>query len=166
MSTRSKTRALSLLVLIMFLLVPIAGAVSSTDPAPKKCTNGDELFKKLSADAELYNKKFDKVPAIIKTLVDSHSALVKIKLDDGKILRIAVTTNDGKIETFSKYNPKSKFNPSITVVTDEKTVRAVIDSTNPFKEAFKFLEKGCIKINGENCFIKVVFCTLEKYYGC
>ena len=171
MGTHSKTRALSLLVLIMFLLVPIAGAVSNTSPAPNKCTSDeDKLFKKLSADAELYNKKFDKVPSIIKKLIDSHSALVKITLDNGKVLSIAITTKDGKIETFSKYDPKSNFEPFVTIVTDEKTVKKVIASINPFKESFKFWEKGCITIDSDSSCVKVFLdgaqCTLENYFKC
>ncbi|HEY3363369.1 MAG TPA: hypothetical protein VGK06_16520 [Methanosarcina sp.] len=170
MGTHSKTRALSLLVLIMFLLVPVAGAVSNTSPAPKNCTSEDKLFKKLSADAELYNKKFDKVPSIIKKLIDSHSALVKITLDNGKVLSIAITTKDGKIETFSKYNPKSNFEPFVTIVTDEKTVKKLIDSKNPFKEAFKSWETGCVTIDSDSCYVKAFLetaqCTLENYFKC
>jgi len=170
MGTHSKTRALSLLVLIMFLLVPVAGAVSNASPAPKNCTSEDKLFKKLSAEAELYNKKFDKVPTIIKKLVDSHSALVKINLDNGKVLSIAITTKDGKIETFSKYDPKSNFEPFVTIVTDEKTVKKVIASINPFKESFKSWEKGCITIDSDSSCVKVFLdgaqCTLENYFNC
>lgn len=169
MFTRSKPRALSILLLVMLLLVPIAGAVSNSGninanlyKAPKNHNTGDDLFKELSTKAEPYNQNFDKVPSIVKKLVGSEDILVKIKLENGGTLSVAVTTNNGKIETFSKYDSKSNFEPSIIVKTDEKIVRKVIDSKNPFMEVFKFMKNGSVKVDGESCFQKIVLHTLEN----
>lgn len=173
MFTRSKPRALSILLLVMLLLVPIASAASNAGnakesnlyKAPKNYNTGDDLFKELSTKAELYNQNFDKVPAIIKKLAGSEKILGNIKLDNGKMLYVTVTTNNGKIESFSNYNPKSNFEPSITVETDEKTVRKIIDSNNPLKEVLKFMKKGSLKVETENCFKSTVLYSLETFYN-
>jgi hypothetical protein len=170
MFTNSKSRALSLLVLIMFLFVPIVGAVSNTGniqdtnlyKAPKNHNTETDLFSELNAKVELYNQNFDQVPAIIKELVGSEEIAGKIKLENGKMLYVTVTTNEGKIESFSESDPNSKFEPSITVKTDEKTVREVLDSKDPFNKVIKCINEGTIKVKPKDFVQSTVLWTLEK----
>lgn len=169
MFTRSKTRALSLLLFITFLFVPIAGAVSNVDnikdanlyKAPKNPTTETDLFAELSAKAELYNQNFDQIPEIVKKLVGSEEIAGKIKLANGKMLYVTLITNEGKIETFSKSDPNSKFEPSMTVKTDEKTVREVLDSKEPFNEVIKCINGGTIKVKPKDFFQGTVLWTLK-----
>jgi hypothetical protein len=175
MFTRSKTRALSLLLLITFLFVPITGAALNAGnikdanlyKAPKNTITEIDLFTELSAKAELYNQNFDKIPAVVKGLVGSEEIAGKIKLENGKMLYVTLLTNDGKIEDFYAYDtpndPKLKDVPSITVETDEKTVRKVIDSKDPFEEAIKFMKKGSLKVETESSFQNTVFWTLKEF---
>lgn len=172
MFTRSKPRALSILLLVMLLLVPIAGAVSNSGninanlyKAPKNHNTGEELFEEMRANAELYNQYFDnnQIPRV-KMLVSgfSEDVLVKIKLEDGKTLSVTFTTNKGKInlETFSMDDKNSKFKPSVTVKTNEETVREVLNSKD-LTEILKFIINGSIKAEGENL-QKIALQTLEK----
>src|SRR5512140_1073536 len=119
----SKTKALSLFLLIMLLFVPVAGAVSNAGDikkadlykAPENSTTENDLFTELSAKAELYNKNFDKVPAILKRLVASEEIAVKIKLENGEMLYVTLLMRGGKIGDFYRYDtpndPNSKFGP-------------------------------------------------------
>lgn len=163
MCPHSKTRALSLFVLVILLFVPLAGAVSNTDgikeshmhknidgvkeshmyKAPKNEATKSDLFEELKAKAELYNQNLDKVPAIVKKLIGSNEIVGKIKLNNGETLCVTVITNNGK-ETCMYDHAIS--NPSITVKTDENTVRKVLDSNHPFKEAFKSIKDGSVKV--------------------
>jgi hypothetical protein len=159
MSIHSKTISLSFLFLIIFSFVPIAGAVSNADKVSNNQDTGEELFEEMRVNAELYNQYFDneQIPRV-KMLVSgvSEDVLVKIKLENGKTLSVTFTTNKGKIDldTFSMDNEKSKFKPSITVKTDEETVREVLDSKD-LTEILKFMADGSIKINTKRLSSKI-----------
>lgn len=151
MNIYSKITSLSFLLLIIFLFIPIAGAVSNADKVSNNQDTGEELFEKMRGNAELYNQYFDtgQIPRVKKLVSDvSEDVLVKIKLENGKTLSVTFTTNKGKIDldTFSMDNEKSKFKPSITVKTDEETVREVLDSKD-LTEILKLMTNGSIKIN-------------------
>jgi len=176
MFTRSKTRALSLFLLVMLLFVPIAGAVSNTGDikkadsykAPQNSTIENELFAELSAKAELYNQNFDKVPEVIKRLVASEEIAGKIELKNGEMLYVTLLMRGGKIGDFYMYDtpndPNSKFGPSITVETDEKTVRKILDSKKPMKKAIKSINDGSLKVETEGFFRNTMLLTLKKLY--
>lgn len=142
------------MVLIIFLFVPIAGAVSNADKVSKNHDNGEELFEEMRANAELYNQYFDnnQIPRV-KMLVSgfSEDVLVKIKLEDGKTLSVTFTTNKGKIDldTFSMDDKNSKFKPSVTVKTDEETAREVLNSKD-LTEILKLMTDGSIKVDAES----------------
>jgi hypothetical protein len=154
MNIHSKIRSFSILVLIIFLFVPIAGAVSNADKVSKNHDNGEELFEEMRANAELYNQYFDnnQIPRV-KMLVSgfSEDVLVKIKLEDGKTLSVTFTTNKGKIDldTFSMDDKNSKFKPSVTVKTDEETAREVLNSKD-LTEILKLMTDGSIKVDAES----------------
>lgn len=173
----SKTKALSLFLLIMLLFVPVAGAVSNAGDikkadlykAPENSTTENDLFTELSAKAELYNQNFDKVPAILKRLVASEEIAGKIKLENGEMLYVTLLMRGGKIGDFYRYDtpndPNSKFGPSMTVETDEKTVRKVLDSKEPLKEAVKNMNDGSLKVETEGFFRDTVLWTLKHLYS-
>jgi hypothetical protein len=158
----------------MLLLVPIASAASNAGnakesnlyKAPKNHNTGEELFEEMRANAELYNQYFgnNQIPRV-KMLVSgfSEDVLVKIKLEDGKTLSVTFTTNKGKInlDTFSMNDKNSKFKPSVTVKTNEETVREVLNSKD-LTEILKFVINGSIKAEGESYFQKTVLHKLEK----
>jgi hypothetical protein len=79
------------------------------------------------------------------------------------MLYVTLITNEGKIETFSKADPNSKFEPSMTVKTDEKTVREVLDSKNPFNEVIKCINEGTIKVKPKDFFQGTVLWTLKEF---
>jgi hypothetical protein len=173
MSPCGKTRFLSFFLLIILLFVPIAGAVSNAgnikkaDPynATGNSTTENDLFAELSAKAELYNTNFDKVPEILKRLVASEEIAGKIKLENGEMLYVTLLMRGGEIGDFHTYDtpndPNSKFGPSITVETDEKTVRKVLDSKEPFKEAVKSMNDNSLKVETEGFFRGTVLLTLK-----
>lgn len=175
MFSHSKTRALSLFLLVMLLLIPIAGAVSNADnikaanlyKAPKTSTTETDLFSELSAKFELYNENFNKVPAVVKRLVASEEIAGKIQLDNGKMLYVTLQMKGAKVGDFYKYDtpedPNSKFGPSITVETDEKTIRQVLDSKDPLEETIDCMNNESIKVETEGFFRKTALWTLKQF---
>ena len=59
-------------------------------------------------------------------------------------------------------DPNSKFGPSITVETDEKTVRKVLDSKDPLKEAVKSMNEDSLKVETKGFFRNTVLWTLKQ----
>ena len=127
----------------MLLFVPIASATSSAVDikkaelykAPENSSIENDLLAELSAKAELYNENFDKVPSVLKRFVASEEIAGKIKLENGEMLYVTLLMRGGQIGEFYTYDtpddPNSKMGPTITIETDEKTVRQILDSDKP-----------------------------------
>ena len=176
MSPHSKTRVLSFFLLIMLLFVPIAGAASNVTgiekaelyKAPENTTTENDIFTELSEKTELYNQNFDKVPGILKRLVASEEIAGEVKLDNGEMLYVTLLMRGGKVGEFYRYDtpndPNSKFGPSITVETDEKTIRKVLDSEEPLKETVKAMNEDSLKVETKGFFRSTVLWTLREVY--
>jgi hypothetical protein len=173
----SKIKVLSLFLLIVFLFVPIAGAASNevniteaeTYKAPENPGTENDLFAELSAKASLYNDNYDKVPMLLRNFVGSQEIAGKIELENGQMLNVTLLMNGGKIENFYKYDtptdPNSKFGPSITFETDEQTVRKVLNSKEPMREAVKSMDDGSLKVEVKGLFRKTALWVLKSYYS-
>lgn len=160
----------------MLLFVPIAGAVSNAGnikkaelyTAPENLTTENALFAELSTKAELYNTNFDKVPEVLQQLVASEEIAGKIKLENGEMLYVTLLMGGGKIRDFYSYNtpndPNSKFGPSITVETNEKTIQKVLGSKEPLKEAVKSMNDDSLKVETEGIFRNLMLSTLKTFY--
>jgi hypothetical protein len=161
----------------MLLFVPIACAVSNAGnikkadlyKASENSTAENALFAELSTKAELYNTNFDKVPEVLQRLVASEEIAGKIKLENGEMLYVTLLMGGGKIRDFYSYDtptdPKSKFGPSITVETDEKTIKKVLDSKEPLKEAVISMNDDSLKVETDGLFRNLMLSTLKAYYN-
>jgi hypothetical protein len=158
--------------------MPVAGAVSDSGnirevelfKAPDNTEDGNnDLFSELSVKAELYNENFDEVPMLFKRLVGSQEIALKIKQDDGNMLYATAIMRGGMVGEFYSYDtpedPNSKFGPSMTVETDEQTVREILDSEDPLKEAVQSMNEGTLVVEVEGFFRKAVLWTITKLYS-
>jgi len=165
-------------LLMALLLAPVAGAASDSGnireaelfKAPDDAANGDDdLFSELSVDAELYNEHFDEVPMLFKRLVGSQEIALRIKKDDGDMLYATAIMRGGMVGEFYSYetpnDPNSKFGPSMTVETDEQTVRQILDSEDPFKKAVQSMDEGTLVVEVEGFFRKTVLWTIKQLYS-
>jgi len=165
-------------LLMALLLMQVAGAVSDSGnireaelfKAPDDAANGDnDLFSELSVDAELYNEHFDEVPMLFKRLVGSQEIALRIKQDDGDMLYATAIMRGGMVGEFYSYetpnDPNSKFGPSMTVETDEQTVRQILDSEDPFKKAVQSMDEGTLVVEVEGFFRKTVLWTIKQFYS-
>lgn len=177
MFSHSKTRALSFFLLVMLLFVPIAGAASSAGDIKKaelykapdeNSSIENSLFAELSTKAELYNKNFDKVPSVLKRFVASEEIAGKIMLENGEMLYVTLLMRGGQIGEFYTYDtpndPNSKMGPTITVETDEKTVRQILDSNKPLKEAVKCMNDNSLKVETKGLFRDTMLLALKAFY--
>jgi len=81
------------------------------------------------------------------------------------MLYVTLLMGGGKIRDFYSYDtpndPNSKFGPSITVETDEKTIRTVLDSKEPYEEAVKCMNDDTLKVETEGIFRNAVLLTVK-----
>lgn len=171
----NKIKTLGLFILIAFLFIPIASAASDVgnikEPtyfkAPENSASDEDLFSELSKNVELYNEHFDKVPQIVKRLVGSEEIKGEIELENGEMLYVTFLMSGGKVYKFYKYDtsedPNSKFGPSMTVKTNEETIRKILDSNEPLKETAKGMDDGTFNVEAEGFFRKAMLFTFKNY---
>jgi len=171
-----KNRAMGSL-LVVLLLVYTAGAASGAGniTAAETFTTSinssaeNDLFSELSAQAELYNENFDKVPSLVKRLVASEEIAGKIELENGKMLYVTALMRGGKVGDFYKYDtpndPNSQFGPTITVESDEETVREILESEDPLREAVEQMNEGSLDVTVEGFFRKTVLWSIKQLYS-
>ena len=170
-----KNRTLSIFLLILLLLIPI---VDASDPvvrsaslykAPEGLNPNSDLFSKLSILTDIYNQKFDEIPVLFQRLVGSEQIAVTIKLENGEILYVTFLMTGGKVLDFYRYDspddPYSKLEPSMRVETDEQTVRKILDSNNPLKEAVNYMNEGSFNVVTEGFFRGAMLWTIKEIYS-
>ncbi|AKB77671.1 hypothetical protein MSHOH_1188 [Methanosarcina horonobensis HB-1 = JCM 15518] len=176
MVSYSKNRILGLF-LVLLLLASITGIAScvgditeaSTFTTSVNSSAENDLFSELSAQMELYNENFDNVPSLVKRLVGSEEIAGKIELNNGEMLYVTLLMNGGKVGDFYRYDtpndPNSKFGPSITVESDEETVREILDSDDRLRKAVEEMNDGSLNVEVEGYFRKTVFWSIKQLYS-
>ncbi|MDD3042534.1 MAG: hypothetical protein PHW56_06245 [Methanosarcinaceae archaeon] len=170
-------RKLSLvLVLVSFLFIPLAGAGTDSasvidaqiyeapEEARKLAEEGD-LFGELCINAELYNENIKDVPGLLKRFVGSEEIAGQIELENGDMLYITLIMRSGMVSDFYSYetssDPKLKLGPSMTVKTDEETIRDILDSEDPYQEAVDSMNDEALLIECKGLFKKSVLWTIK-----
>jgi hypothetical protein len=171
----NKIKALSLFLFIVLLFIPIAGAAevnirgADTYQASNSPSTENDLFAELSAKASLYNDNYEKVPMLLRNFVGSQEIAGRIKLENGTMLYVTALMSGGKVEKLYSYegptDPNSKFGPSIIVETDEQTVRKLLSSRDPMRDAVKSMDDGSLKVETEGFFRKAALWALKSYYS-
>jgi hypothetical protein len=176
MASYSKNRILGLF-LVVLLLAPITGAASNagnitaanTFTTSVNSSTENDLFSELSAQMELYNENFDNVPSLVKRLVGSEEIAGIIELNNGEMLYVTLLMNGGEVGDFYRYDtpndPNSKFGPSITVESDEETIREILDSDDPLRKAVENMNEGSLDVEIEGFFRKTVLWSIQQLYS-
>ena len=172
----SKNRILGLFLVILFL-APIADAASSAGnikPAEYFTTSvnsstENDLFSELSAQIKLYNENSDNVPLLVQRLVGSEEIAGKIELNNGEMLYVTLRMIGGKVDEFYSYDtpndPNSKFGPTITVESDEKTIREILESDDKLRKAVEKKNEESLNVEIEGFFRKTVLWSTQELYS-
>lgn len=172
----SKNRILSL-ILVALLIAPAVGAASIAGEiteaeffkTPENSAPEDELFAELSTQVELYNENFNNVPSLVKRLAASEEIAGKIKLNNGEMLYVTLLMRGGKVGEFYRYDtpndPNSRFGPSITIESDEDTVRGILDSNDTLRKAVEKMNEGTLKVEAKGIFRKSVLWSIQQLYS-
>jgi hypothetical protein len=172
----SKNRILSLLLSVL-LLAQITGVASSAGditPASTFTTSvnssdENDLYSELSAQMKIYNENFDNVPILVQRLVGSEEIAAKIELSNGEMLYVTALMNGGKVGDFYRYDtpndPNSKFGPTITIESDEETIREILNSDDPLRKAVENMNEGSLNVEIEGFFRKTVLWSIQQLYS-
>ncbi len=163
--------------LVLFLLASIAGPASGagnikaaeTFTTPINSSPENDLFSELSAQMGLYNKNFDNVPLLVKRLVASEEIAGKIELENGEMLYVTLLMRGGQVGEFYRYDtpndPNSKIGPSITIESDENTLREIIDSDDTLRKAVEKMNEGSLNVEVKGLFRNTVFWSIKQLYS-
>jgi hypothetical protein len=159
------------------LLAQITGVASSagditdasTYTTSANSSAENDLFTELSAQMQLYNDNIDNVPVLVKRLVGSEEIAGKIELNNGSMLYVTLRMTGGKVDEFYSYptsnDPNSKFGPSITVESDENTIRDILNSEDPLRTAVEKTNEGSLTVEIDGYFRKLVFWSITELYS-
>ncbi|TAH76023.1 MAG: hypothetical protein EWM52_01130, partial [Methanosarcina mazei] len=129
----------------------------------------NDLYSELSAQMELYNENFDNVPSLVQRLVGSEEIAGRIKLNNGEMLYVTLLMNGGKVGDFYRYDtpndPNSKFGPTITVESDEDTIREILNSDDRLRKSVEKMNDGSLKVEIEGFFRKTVLWSIKQLYS-
>ncbi|AKB60937.1 hypothetical protein MSMAS_0997 [Methanosarcina mazei S-6] len=118
---------------------------------------------------ELYNENFDNVPSLVQRLVGSEEIAGRIKLNNGEMLYVTLLMNGGKVGDFYRYDtpndPNSKFGPTITVESDEDTIREILNSDDRLRKSVEKMNDGSLKVEIEGFFRKTVLWSIKQLYS-
>ncbi len=172
----SKNRILSLFLVILLLVSSTGVASSAGDVTPASTfttsvnsSEENDLYSELSAQMELYNENFDNVPSLVQRLVGSEEIAGRIKLNNGEMLYVTLLMNGGKVGDFYRYDtpndPNSKFGPTITVESDEDTIREILNSDDRLRKSVEKMNDGSLKVEIKGFFRKTVLWSIKQLYS-
>lgn len=172
----SKNRILSLFLtlLLLFQITGVASSAGDITPASTFTTSANsstenDLYTELSAQMELYNDNFDNVPMLVQRLVGSEEIAAKIELNDGDMLYATIRMAGGKVNDFYSYDtpndPNSKIGPTITVESDEETVREILESDDQLRKSVESMNDGSLNVEIEGFFRKTVLWSIQQLYS-
>ncbi|WP_410507260.1 hypothetical protein RSJ42_10555 [Methanosarcina hadiensis] len=145
-------------------ITPASTFTTSANSSP-----GNDLYTELSAQMKIYNDNIDNVPLLVKRLVGSEEIAGKIELNDGKMLYVTLRMAGGEVSEFYKYDtpndPNSKFGPSITVESDETTIREILEADDSLRESVEKINDGSLTVDIKGFFRETVFKLIMQLYS-
>lgn len=176
MFSLSKNRILSLFLtlILLFQITGVASSAGDITPASTYTTSANsspdnDLYTELSAQMKIYNEDSNNVPLLVKRLVGSEEIAGKIELNDGDMLYVTLHMAGGKVSDFYSYDtpndPNSKIGPSITVESDEVTIREILVAEDPLRKSVEKINDGSLTVDIKGFFRKTVFKLIMQLYS-
>jgi len=151
MALNNSIKFLILSVIFSLFLMPLAAVAedstygNSTSPQGTG-DPGSELFDLINYNIGIYNQNLNLTPGILKSLVGDEQILFVITLENGGELYAWGITEAAEFVEFEKLEALSDKEPSVTVRSDESTVRSIIDSSSPMQEFNEALKSGQVTV--------------------
>ncbi len=171
------TMLMAMLTVLSIMAIPVYGAeVESTSSLQVQMVPQDPavlLFNDMQEFIDLreekiqrkYNRTIVKFPSFVDDMFYHEEVFVIIELDSGDYLYIKAVKSGSELTVFSMVGSQPSFTPTITVLTDEPTVRDVIGSSTDrlaMEKCIQAFVDGHISIDIEDLGESIVFWTLKQ----
>ncbi len=161
------TTFLILLSIVSFLsLMPFAAVAE--DPEYENSTHlngtsdpGSELFDLIDYNIVIYNQNLDLAPGVLKSLIGDEQILFVISLESGGELYAWGTTENAEFVEFEKLEALTDKEPSLTVQSDDSTVRSIIESSSPMQEFNEAVKSGKITVEDAGLLQKIILWAIN-----
>ena len=139
----TKTKIAAAVFTALFVLAVFAGLA----PSAVGTNGGSDLFDELQPLVGVYNDNVGDIP-LMTSLIGEERINGEIALNDGSLLSLAITTDeDAKITSFERGVISD---PTMRVSTDENTIRAIMNSSDPVSAFIDALNAGTITYESDS----------------
>jgi hypothetical protein len=123
-------------------------AASSDNKVPQAIpkTPKKDLYSDLKRYTSYYNNGIDEVPELVKKLAGNDVIVLEIATSDNKDLKIKAVTKDGVITEFKEVSTFSGIDSTVSVSSDEDSIRALLSSDDPMGQLSASLNSDDIDI--------------------
>ncbi|WP_440947608.1 hypothetical protein ACSAZL_04875 [Methanosarcina sp. T3] len=122
---------------------------------------GSELFDLINYNIGIYNQNLELAPGFLKSLVGNEQILFVIALENGKDMYAWGSTEDAEFVEFEQLEALSDEEPSLTVRSDESTVRSIIESASPIQEFNEALKSGKVTVEDAGLLQKLMLWAMK-----
>jgi hypothetical protein len=152
-------------IFALFLMPGIAVAEDSTYGSGTSPDGtgypGQGLFDLINYNIGIYNQNLDLAPGFLKSLVGDEQILFAITLENGGEMYAWGSTEDAKFVEFEQLEALSDEEHSLTVRSDESTVRSIIASASPVQEFNEALKSGRVTVEDAGLLQKLVLWAMK-----
>ncbi|MPN48945.1 hypothetical protein SDC9_196558 [bioreactor metagenome] len=146
--------------------MPIAAVAEDPEYGNSSSLNetGDpesELFDLMDYNIEVYNQNLNLTPGFFKSLVGDEQILFVITLDNNEKLYALGTTEDAEFIGFERLEALPDQESSLTVRSDESTVRSIIASSSPLNEFNEAIKSGKITVEDASFLQKLMLWAID-----
>ncbi|WP_342304892.1 hypothetical protein [Methanolobus sp. ZRKC5] len=122
-----------------------------------------DLYSEMQRYVGYYNNGIDEVPDVVKKVAGNDVILLDIAQNDNTNLKIKAVTKDGVITEFQKVSSSSGIDPTVSVLTDETTIKAILHSDDPTSQLSSSLNSGTLDIECKGFLKKAAVSALKAF---
>jgi len=119
------------------------------------------MFDLIDYNIGIYNQNLDLLPGILKSLTGDEQTLFVITLENVGELYAWGTTGNAEFVEFEKLEALTDQELSLTVRSDEATVRSIIESSFPVQEFNKAVKSGKLTVEDASFLQKLMLWAIN-----
>lgn len=120
-----------------------------------------ELFDLINYSIGVYNQNLNLTPDILKSLISDEQILFVITLESGDELYALGTTENAEFVEFEELEELTGQEPSLTVRSDESTVRSIIGSYSPLQEFNEAMRSDKVTVEDASLMQKLMLWVVD-----
>ncbi|MEZ5335330.1 MAG: hypothetical protein R2741_08880 [Methanolobus sp.] len=133
----------------------------SSSPQTYKEPEQTDLFSLLKKYTEYYNSGINEVPDVVKKVAGNDLILLEISMNDNTDLNVAVRTEDGLVTEFRKLSSGEDVDPTVTLTSNENTIRAILKSSDPLDYFVTALNQETVNVECKGFVKKTALAALK-----